>query len=212
MNTENAMIMALRRVLDSASQGMGAAQSLVREMRLGRGEGEQVARRVLLGNPIGAALQDVASGESEEVSMLATLVVLSSRGSVRLAGEKGRRLSAILERWVRTREAESMEKRVMRLRGYITSAVMGGLGAMVSNLAPILSSFQPTVSHTAAQVSLLPVVGALMVGFSSVMLGYFLSGRGFVSNALVATACYLAASALVSPLVSVQPSGLLGVK
>ncbi len=143
--------------------------------------------------------------------MLASLVIWSSRGSVKLTGERGRSLSHVLERWVKLKENEKMEGRVMLYRGLIASAVLGAMTAMIASLAPLLGSFVFSQGSGASSVFLLPTAATLSA-LSSGMLGYYVGGRLFLAFIAASILAFGAAWSAIGPLVSVPTISLWAIK
>ncbi len=211
MNPELELMRRLRKVLDSLVEGKGVAQSLVTELRSERGSGIDVARLTLLGHPLGVSMARLMADASEEVSMLASMVIWSSRGNVRLTGERGRDLSVVLERWMKVKENEKMERRVMAYRGLIASAVLGAMTAMIAGLAPLLGSFILTRETASSSGALVPAA-AVLSALSSAMLGYYFGGRYFPAFVAVSMAAFAVASTAIGSLVSVPTVTLWGIK
>jgi hypothetical protein len=205
------MIISLRRVLESAESGMGLSQSLVRELGTEGLQGEEVARKLLLGFPLSTALRPLAGMRSEEVAMLSSLVVSSTASSATLVGTSGKELARTLERWVKIGENRRLEQRVLRFRSVITAGVLGAVTAMVATLGPVVGSLSFTGQDVQGAASVLPAA-ALMTALSSGMLGFFMSGRKMFVNVLVAMAAFAAVGFIASPLASIPPLPLWGVK
>jgi hypothetical protein len=212
MNRDLSLLVSLGNVLDSVRKGRGVSQALVVEFRRSPGLGRTAARMTLLGFPVGSALRPLEESGSEEVSMLAALITTSQRGSSRLVGERGRSLAATLERWLRAKESDRLEGRVMRWRGLIASGVLGAVSAMVATLGPLVSGLSFASTSVSAPSPYLPAVAALMVAASSSMLGVFMSGRGFLPNLVTSMAAFWVVSFSVSPLASVGSYPPWGIK
>lgn len=201
----------LRKVLESVSSGKGVAQALVAELREGGAGGREVARLVLLGQPLDVSLSGMTEARSEEVSMLSSLVLWSSKGSAKVVGERGKSLSAVLERWLKLKENEKMERRVMAYRGLIASGVLGAVTAMVATLAPLLGTFVLS-QQQAHQSGYLPIAAAALASMSSAMLGLYVSGRAFPVFVIVAISAFAAVYLAVSPMVDVPSLSLWAIK
>ncbi len=211
MNPDLTAIHSLGRVLESASDGMGMARSLVKELRQVRPQGSETARLLLLGYPLRISLGPMTEGESEEVSMLASLIVSAPSSSSASIGRNGKAFAGTLEGWVKARENSKLEQKVQSFRSVITSAVLGAVTAMMASLGPVIGSLGLFGASHGSQVSLL--YGA--AGFdaiSSTMLGLFMSGRRFYVNVLASLAVYALVSSLASPLAGVPAVSLWGVK
>lgn len=176
------------------------------------GPGLEVARKVLLGHPPEEALRPMLSGESQEVAMLAGLAAAGSHGSARRVGARGERLSATLERWLRAKEARAMEQKVMQTRGYIMSAVMGAVTAMLASLGPLVSNLNFLSPPQAGQAAALPYGAAALCGISSAMLGLFMSERRFYVNVAITLGVFALTMSAVAPLANVPAVSLWGLK
>jgi hypothetical protein len=212
MRGELSTVLALRRVLQSVAKGRGIAESVVRELPKDADGGEESARSVLLGLPPQVALQSVTSRASNEVSMLASIVVELAKISAPLGGKNGEALSYILERWVKVRESNRLEERVQRFRALIASAVLGAVTAMISTLGPLLASFGTGSLGVSPGPSNFLYAGFAMAISSSGMLGVFISGRRFYVNVSVTVAIFALVGLLVAPLADLPSISLLGIK
>ncbi|MDE1852713.1 MAG: hypothetical protein KGI38_03075 [Thaumarchaeota archaeon] len=211
MNPDLSTILSLRRVLESASEGEGMARSFVEGLGDVRPLGSESARLLLLGYPIPLALRPLVEGSSDEVSMLAALIVSAPRSSTSLVGKSGSAFAVTLERWIKARENGLLEQKVMRFRSLVTSAVLGAVTAMVASLGPIVGSLN-FGTGTAADPGSLIYAGAAMVTVSSGMLGIFMSGKNFFVNVALSLAVFALVAAVASPLASVPSVRLWGVK
>jgi len=212
LNPDLSTILSLRRVLESAGEGMGMAQSLVREIRDVEPLGTETARLLLLGLPLNVALRNLTRTKSEEVSMLASLMVSAPRSSSTLVGKSGGAFAGTLERWVKARESGKLEQKAMRFRSLITSAVLGGVSAMISSLGPLVGNLALTDTPATVNTVTLLYAAAALTAVSSGMLGLFMSGRGFYVNVGVSLAVFALVSALASPLAAFSSASLWGVK
>jgi len=201
------MVLAFRRVLERAGEGMGVSQAVVRELK-GTGPQAEARKRILLGIPINSALLQIIEAGSAEASMLASLVIRCQDGSVQLTGKRGEELSYLAERWVKTRENQRLEANVRRSRGLIASGVCGAVSGMIATIGPLLGSLSnlgnPGASGASSQVSLL-FPAATMALLSSGFLGVYTSGKGFYQNILTAGLVYLLVSIAVAPLANLPP-------
>jgi len=211
MNRELTMVQSLRRVLESAGSGAGMCNSLVKELGpldpIGRG----AARMLLLGFPLSVSLRPLADAESEEVGMLASLILSSPKSSTALVGRRGEKLASTLERWVKLKENWRLEQKVLRFRSLMTSGVLGAVSAMVGTLGPLVGSLNFTGPAVQGMGNLLPAAAAL-TAVSAGMLGLFMSGRGMFVNIAVALAAFLAVSTIASPLANLPTVSLWGIK
>ena len=212
MDTDFGSVLALRKVLESASDGMGMAQAVARELRAVRPLGSRSARLVLLGYPLREALRPLVESGSEEISMLASLIVSAPRSSSVRIGRSGGILADTLERWVKTKESAKLEQKALRFRSLVTCGVLGAVAAMVASLGPLVGGLDFTEASPVVGTAALVYAAAGFTGISSSMLGLFMSGRGFYVNVAVALGVFGAVCALASPLASVSTISLWGVK
>ena len=211
MNQELPVVLAFRRVLERTGEGMGVSQALLREMGGAGPPGNEVRRGLLLGLPPGVALFSISNGSSAEASMLASLVLSSKTSSVVTTGKKGETLSDLAEKWVKARENQRLESRVMRVRGLLASAVAGAVCAMIATIGPLLGSLSDITNPVPAAMGLLLYPGAAMALISSGLLGLYTSGRGFYLNVLLTGIVYCFVSFAVAPLASF-PSSIWAIK
>jgi hypothetical protein len=211
LSAELSMIAALRRALERASGGLGMSESLVVELR---GQGQRatgVARALLLGHPIELSMGPLLSEHSEEVAMLASLVVASTQRSTALVGARGREMSYTLEKWVKLRENAKLEAKVHRFRCLIASGVMGGVCGMIASIGPIIGSFDLSLSGTPVRPVGLVLAAAIMTILSSGMLGLFVSGRNFYLNIIASVLAFALVSVMVSPLTGFEQRWPVGI-
>jgi hypothetical protein len=211
MTQDLSTVLSLRRVLESAESGMGMTRSLVRELTAEGGPCVDVARMLLLGHTLAVALRPLVEDGSEEVAMLASLIVSTTGSSTTLVGRSGEELARTLERWLKVKESRRLEQRVLRFRSLITSGVLGAVTAMVATLGPLVGSLSFAGPAVQGAAGVLPAA-AVMTALSSGMLGLFMSGRRMFVNVIVAMAAFAAVSAIASPLASVPLVPLWGVK
>ena len=212
MNSELVRILTLKKVLESASEGMGMAQSVARELRRDESPGRESARLVLLGYPLAVALRPLIESGCEEVSMLASLIVSAPRSSSVIIGRSGGMLASTLERWVKAKESGKLQQKALRFRGLVTCGVLGAVTAMVASLGPLVGTLDFTGASQPAGSTTLLFSAAGLTGVSSCMLGLFMSGRSFYLNAVVALGVFTLVSTLASPLTNVSTVSLWGVK
>lgn len=212
MNHDLAKILALKKVLESASGGMGMAQSLAKVLRRVEPPGKESARLVLLGYPLAVALRPLIESECDEVSMLASLIVSAPRSSSAMIGRSGGVLAGILERWVKVKESGKLQQKALRFRSLVTCGVLGAVTAMVATLGPMIGSldFTGTTPPTGSSTLLYSAAGLTVI--SSCMLGLFMSGRSFCLYVAVAMGVFALVSTLASPLANISTVSLWGVK
>jgi hypothetical protein len=211
MNPDLSMVLALRRALAAAADGKGMARGVIEELRGSGGLGSGAARMLLLGYPLALSLRDLAERSSEEVAMLASLIISTPRSSATLVGDSGKSLADTLERWVKAKENQRLEEKVLRFRSLITSAVLGAVTAMIATLGPVVGSLSFGSATAADPKDLVPAAAGL-VAVSSTMLGLYMSGRRFPLNVIVSLAVFGAVSALASPLSGLPSMAFWGVK
>ena len=211
MNPDLDDVESLRRVLESAGQGEGVSSALVRVLRDSGPFMRDTARISLLGYPLSASLRPLVVGGNEEVSILASLIMAAPRSSATKVGQSGSLMASTLERWVKVKESLRLEQRVYRVRGLMTSGVLGAVAAMVATLGPLVANIGLS-SQPAVDPRSLLYAGAAMVSLSSAMLGYFMSGRRFPLNVGVSMATFAIAAVVASPLTGVSSQLLWGVK
>ena len=211
MNPELLLVRSLRRVLESVGQGRGVALSVVEELRLAPDPAPDSARRLLLGYPLRASLRVLCESTTDEVAMLASLIVAAPRSSAALVGEKGEELASTLEQWVKARDSRRLEQKVLKFRSVLTSGVLGAVTAMLASIGPLVGSLNlggaPPVDPSAFLAG-----AAAMAAISSAMLGLFMSGKGFLLIVAVTVGVFAAVSAIASPLANVPAATMWGVK
>jgi len=211
MNPDLAMVLSLRRVLESAKDGMGLSRSIVEELSRPLSPNSEPAKMLLLGYPLSTSLKHLSVDGSQEVAMLASLIVSAPKSSSTLVGSSGEALATTLERWVNAKESAKLEQKVLRFRSMVTSAVLGAVTAMLASLGPLVGNLNFTSVPTTSPAALLPMA-AVMTAVSSGMLGLFMSGRRFSQNIGVSLVLFAIVSAITSPLVNVPTLTLWGVK
>jgi hypothetical protein len=212
VNADLVRILALKKVLESASEGMGMAHSVAKELRRIRPNGSESARLVLLGHPLAIALRPLIESGSEEVSMLASLIVSAPRSSSAMIGRSGGILAGTLERWVGAKESGKLQQKALRFRSLVTCGVLGAVTAMIASIGPLVGSLDFTGTSQAAGSTMLLYAAAGLTGISSFMLGLFMSGRSFYLNVALALGVFTLVSTLASPLANVPAVSLWGVK
>jgi len=210
MKSDLPMIFSLKGVMESAAEGRGISQSVVRGLGRDPLVGREAARQVLLGFPLAVSLSPLLESKSEEVSMLGSLIVSAPRSSASLVGRSGGSLALILERWIKAREGAELEQKVLRFRSLVTSGVLGAVMAMMASLGPLVGSLG-FAGPAAGSGQLLYGAGG-MAAVSSTLLGVFMSGRGFIANVLVSLGVFVLVAAAAAPLVSLPVATLWGVK
>ena len=211
MNRHLGALLLLRRVLVEVGDGRGVAGALVAVFGRTTMGLSGVARATLLGYPPRESMRQLV-GWGEELGMLASLVVSGSRGDARLVGRKGERLSLTLESWIKAGEGRRMEQRVLRFRGLIVSGVLGAVLGMVCSVGPLVGGLSFTTAPPKVDPEYIEAAALAMVCLSSAMLGLYMSGRGFLIDVASALAVFVLVVVAVSPLTSVTPQSLWGIK
>jgi len=212
LNHHMRVLLLLRKVLSEVGNGRGVAGALVAVFRRTETGLNEVARATLLGYPPVESMRRLVHDEGPEVGMLATLVVNGARGDARLVGRRGERLSLTLEGWIKGRESRQMEQKVIRFRGFIVSGVLGAVLGMVASVGPLVGGLSFTTPLPPADPFFIEAAAAAMACLSSAMLGLFMSGRGFIVNVAPTLAVFALVVVAVSPLTSITPQNLWGIK
>jgi len=190
----------LRQVLRLASQGKGIAASIVETFRGSRAAGEsEMVRRILLGNPVDVAVKEVISG-SDRTREILLYVVNQAKVDAVEASKRADRLTTLFEHWVWMKQQRVVEQKIMETRSIMVSAILGGVTAMISALAPVLASFQLTLG-TQPPPATPSYLGALFVVPAAAFLGFFFSPRRAYINLVVAAAAYGLVAYYFTPLV-----------
>ena len=211
MNPDLSMVLALRRVMESIEDGRGMAQALARELGgVGPG-GLGAVRRILLGFPFSVSLRSLKEGKSEEVAMLASLLISASKSNTSLIGRNGEAVSHTLEGWLKLKENSKLEHRIMRFRSMVTSSVLGAVCATVATLGPLLGNLDFTTQARPDPGALLFFAAGMTI-ISSGMLGFFMSGSRFFANVVLSLTVFGLVWSLASPIASIPMIPLLGVK
>jgi len=204
------MVRALRRVLEASSGGRGVSKSAILELPRVSSDGREVARSLLLGLGLRWAMKPLAKAKTEEVRMLSSLVGEVGRSSTESVGRGAGGLSATLEKWVSLSEAKRLELKVQEYRGLLTSGILGAVTSVVAALGPMMGSLNFSGQPNPIDPTAIRLAAAVMAANGAAMLGLFLSGRRFFLNVAVCILAFLFVSALVSPLLGIQPSSLWG--
>jgi uncharacterized membrane protein len=93
-----------------------------------------------------------------------------------------------------------VEQRIMETRSIMVSGILGGVTAMISALAPVLSSFQLTLSAQPPPSSP-SYLGILFVLPAASFLGFFFSPRRAYVNVAVSVAAFVLVTYFFSPLI-----------
>lgn len=199
-------------MLESVGEGRGVALSVVEELRSAPDPAPDAARKLLLGYPLRASLRLLSESGTDEVAMLASLVVAAPRSSAALVGEKGEELAATLERWVKARDNRRLEQKALKFRSVVTSGVLGAVTAMLASLGPLVGSLNLGGGAPPGDPSAFLAGAAVMAAIGSAMLGLFVSGKGFLLNVAVTMGAFAVVSAFAFPLANVSVATMWGVK
>jgi hypothetical protein len=193
----------LRTVLKRSSRGLGLAASFVGVFSASKNKAEQRAvKRILLGTPVEVAFPSFTSENSSSGELFRFIASLARVNSLE-ASRGAEKLSSMLDRWTLLKEKRAMERKVMRFRGFIVSAVAGIVVGMLSTLAPVISSFQISLSAMPPpQAGFTPYEGALFLVPSAICLGFFLSPQRPYLNAAVSLASFAGVVYFLGPLAS----------
>lgn len=206
MSDDVARVLSLRRVLERTGEGAGVSRAIVEELGRMEGVGSAAARLLLLGNSLQDSMLPMLEGTSDEVSMLASLVVSAPASSVPLVGKSGEEVASTVERWVKAKESRALEQKVLRFRGLVISGVLGAVTAMVSSLGPLVGTLSLAGGGTSGSGAL-AFGAAAMAAMSSGMLGVFMGRKGFYLNVAVSLGAFMVVSAAALPLAGVQGVG-----
>lgn len=212
MREDLSLLVSLKGVLESAAEGKGLAGSVVEKLGGAGGPATEAARLVLLGHPISVALRPLAEGGSEEVAMVAALIVSAPMSSAPRVGKSGKSLVSTLEGWIRARESRELEQKVLRFRGIVASGVLGAVSSMLASLGPLVGNLDLGAAGQQVNGGPLLYASAAMAAIGSGMLGVYMSGRGMVLNVALTLAVFALVAAAAAPLASVSASGLWGIK
>lgn len=202
-SAELARMERLRQVMRLSASGKGVASAVVETLRASSREDDAaVVRSILLGRPVEEAVRPLLSVKDHSSDLVAFLVEQAKLDAPE-ASRRAETLRALFERWVRAKQSRLTDQRIMETRSLMVSAILGGVTAMVSAIAPVLSSFQLSLTEapsTAAPPS--PYLGLLFVMPGAFFLGLFFRPRRAALNLAVSVCAYVVVAYLFSPLVS----------
>jgi len=190
----------LRRVLRLSAQGKGIAASIVDSFREStvRAESEMV-RQILLGSSVEQSVDTLVSRDDHSREILLYVVSQAKVNAVE-ASRRADKLTSLFEHWVWMKQQRVIEQRIMETRSILVSGILGGVTAMISALAPVLSSFQLTLGAQPAPAST-SYLGILFVLPAASFLGFFFSPRRAYVNVAVSVAAFVLVTYFFSPLV-----------
>jgi hypothetical protein len=192
----------LRQVLRLAARGRGIAASIVETFRESPvHEENDMVRRILLGNPVERSAADLISRNDHSRDVLLYVVNQAKADAVE-ASRRADRLTSLFEHWVWMKQQRIVEQRIMETRSIMVSAILGGVTAMISALAPVLSTFQLTLGSQ-PQTAAPSYLGVLFVAPAALFLGFFFSPRRAYLNLLVSVVAFGLVSYFFTPLVMI---------
>ncbi len=199
---ELSRMVKLRQVLRLSARGKGIAASIVETFRGSPVEEEsEMVRRILLGNPVERAAADLISRNDHSRDVLLYVVNQAKADAVE-ASRRADRLTSLFEHWVWMKQQRIVEQRIMETRSIMVSAILGGVTAMISSLAPVLSTFQLTFGSPTPPPSP-SYLGILFVAPAALSLGFFFSPRRAYLNLLVSVTAFGLVSYFFTPLVAI---------
>ena len=183
-----------------SAQGKGIAASIVDSFRESRvGEESEMVRRILLGNPVEQSIDRLIAKDDHSREILLYVVGQAKVNAVE-ASKRADRLTTLFEHWVWMKQQRLIEQRIMETRSIMVSGILGGVTAMISALAPVLSSFQLTLSAQPPPASP-SYLGILFVLPAASFLGFFFSPRRAYVNVAVSVTAFVLVTYFFSPLV-----------
>jgi hypothetical protein len=191
----------LRQVMRLSARGKGMAASIVETFRESRIPAElATARSILLGSPVEDSVGSMMSGDGHSRDLLLYLVEQAKMDAPE-ASRRAERLAVLFEHWVRAKADRLVDQRIMESRSIMVSAILGGVTAMVAALAPVLSTFQLTLTQQQAPPVYSQYLGILFVVPGAFFLGMFFSSRRALFNVAVSGAAYMLVVYFFAPLV-----------
>lgn len=203
MSTADLSLMGrLKQVLRYSSHGRGIAASIVETFAESQKEDEkQMVRRILLGCPVEESLSPLASKNGQTGELL-QYVVEQAKVNAAEASRRAEDLASLFERWIWMKHQRAIDQKILETRSIMVSGILGGVTAMISSLAPVLSSFQISLtSPPATALTYSPYLGIIFVLPGASFLGVFFSRRRAFLNVAVAALAYLLVSYFFGPLV-----------
>lgn len=202
MNTELRRMDRLREVMRLSSRGRGMAASIAEAfLETSEGEETRAVRSILLGLPVDDSVSLMA-GSDGHVRSLLLFLARQARVDAVSASRRAERLAKLFEHWVRAEQQRLVDQRIMETRSLMVSAIVGGVTSMVASIAPVLSSFQVSISQP--QPALTggdPFLGLLFVVPAAFFLGLFFSPRRAILDVSASVAAYALVAYFFGPLV-----------
>jgi hypothetical protein len=201
MGSDKDVVELLQLVFGDIQSGRGLHSSIVARGASGGPKPKLLAKWVLLGFPMRVPLHSIIAHSSDEVGMLASLIMTSRSSSAFRVGQAGQDLTRVARRWMESREALAALRRVLWMRSFVTSVILGAVLGMLCTLGPVIGnfdfgSFQPARTGGGA----ISFGGAAMVAVSAYLLGgYSAVGRPY-AQVLASVAAFVLVSIAVAPL------------
>jgi hypothetical protein len=190
----------LRQVMRLSARGKGMAASVVETFKDSDvREERETARRILLGRPLEDSVSAMTTG-GQSGDLLFYLVEQAKMNAPE-ASRQADRLTVMFERWVRAKQERLVDQKIVQTRSFMVSAILGGVTAMLAALAPVLSTFQLTLSQQAAPTGGSQYLGLLLAVPSAFFLGMFFSPRRALLNSAASAAAYMLVVYFFAPLV-----------
>jgi hypothetical protein len=191
----------LRQVLRLSAHGKGIAASIVETFGESRVEEErEMVRQILLGNPVEESVANLLSRNDPSRDILLYVVNQAKVDAVE-ASRRADKLTSLFEHWVWMKKQRIIEQKIMETRSIMVSVILGGVTAMISALAPVLASFQLTLTATPPPPPTPSYLGILFVLPAASFLGFFFSPKRAYLNVIVATAAYAMVAYFFTPLI-----------
>ncbi|MDA4114384.1 MAG: ATP-dependent Clp protease proteolytic subunit [Thaumarchaeota archaeon] len=191
----------LRQVLRLSAHGKGIAASIVETFgESGIEEEREMVRHILLGNPVEQSVANLLSRNDPSRDILLYVVNQAKVDAVE-ASKRADKLTSLFEHWVWMKKQRIVEQRIMETRSIMVSTILGGVTAMISALAPVLASFQLSLTAAPPPAPMPSYLGILFVLPAASFLGIFFSPKRAYLNVIVATGAYLMVTYFFAPLV-----------
>jgi len=191
----------LRQVMRLSARGKGMAASIVETFKASQIPAEvRAVRSILLGKTIEESVRSTISGNDHSRDLLLYLVAQAKMDAPE-ASRRADKLAVLFEHWVRAKQDRLVEQRIMETRSIMVSAILGGVTAMVASLAPVLTTFQLTLTQPQTSPSYSPYLGLLFVIPGAFFLGMFFSSRRALLNVAISGAAYMLVVYFFAPLV-----------
>jgi len=192
----------LRQVLRLSAHGKGIAASIVETFGESKIEEErEMVRQILLGNPVEQSVANRLSRNDPSRDILLYVVNQAKVDAVE-ASRRADKLTSLFEHWVWMKKQRIVEQKIMETRSIMVSTILGGVTAMIAALAPVLASFQLTLTASPPPApAASSYLGILFVIPAASFLGIFFSPKRAYLNVIVSTAAYLLVTYFFTPLI-----------